>query len=285
MTCICPGSAELGSGLWRGTIATAVLLAAAMLPFVALFPEPPAFGRGAVAIVAAFVILATIGTSIRTNGTRRARIMRCAAKLLAITTAAIGLRILLSGMILSIPTPDLLPRLFDLRGEDIDGAFYYEVWLELWLVCALPVFLVAWTRRAARPPPGPPGQPFHAPTVLICLVGWAALAGAVLDGNRTAAFLASAVRVTGEIADDSAHPLIFFKTAEGAPVTFRQNGFVFRPQGAAIPVAYRSDDPQGTARADTVLVNWGSVVGLVWIGLGFALHPFFGFRATLRGGR
>ena len=190
-----------------------------------------------------------------------------------------------------VPTFDLLPKLFGLEGEDMDDAFIYETWLELWLAWGLVVLLAVQARRC-RPVPeplavwgrAPSDPPWNAATILLVLVGWGVLAGAVIDGHWTAAFLSNATHVTGEIADDEPHPLIRL-TADGAPVTFRQNGFVSRPVGAAVSVAYRSDDPAGTARADTFWANWSDVLGMVWVGLGFTLHPFFGFRGTFRGSR
>ena len=65
-----------GSGRLEGTVATGALLTVVSLPFVVGFPEPPAFGRGAVAVLAAFTVLATIGISYRTANLRRIRIMR-----------------------------------------------------------------------------------------------------------------------------------------------------------------------------------------------------------------
>ena len=193
--------------------------------------------------------------------------------------------------ILMLPTLDLLPKLFGLEGEDMNDAVIYETWLELWLVCGLVVLLAVQIRRR-RPVPEPPtpwghaptDPPWNAATILLVIVGWAVLGGAVLDGHWTAAFLSGATHVTGEIADDEPHPHIRF-IADGATVIFRQNGFVSRPAGAAIQVAYDSDDPAATARADTFWANWSKVLGMVWIGLGFTLHPFFGFRGTFRGSR
>lgn len=296
-----PNPAPFGSGRLEGTVIIGALLTAVSFPFVVGFPEPPAFGRGAVAILAAFAILTTIGISYRTTGTRRILIMRRAAMLLAVTVASIALRGMLSGGdILMLPTLDLLPKLFGLEGEDMDDAFIYETWLEIWLVCGLAVLLAVQARRrigpgarpTTRPAPdqptpwgaAPSDPPWNAATILLVLVGWVALAGAVLDGHRTAAFLSSATHVSGEIADDQSHPLIRF-TANGTSVIYRQNGFVSGPVGEVVPVAYQSDDPAGTARADTFWANWSEVLGMVWIGLGFTLHPFFGFRATFRGGR
>lgn len=43
--------------------AIGLLIAVSALPMVALFPEPPASGRGAADIVSAVAILATLGTS------------------------------------------------------------------------------------------------------------------------------------------------------------------------------------------------------------------------------
>ncbi len=89
----------------------------------------------------------------------------------------------------------------------------------------------------------------------------------------------------GTIADPQSHPIIRFATADGAVVEFRQNGDVSRPLGALVPVAYDPADPPGTARADTFWADWGDVLGLLWIGLGFTLLPLFGLRATFRAGR
>jgi hypothetical protein len=284
--------AAFGSGRLEGAVATGAVLTVVSLPFVVGFPEPPAFGHGAVAILAAFAVLSTTGISYRTTSARRIVIMRRAVMLLAVTVASIALRRMFSGDdILMLPTLDLLPKLFGLKGEDIDDAFIYETWLELWLACGLVVLLAAQLRRRRPVPESPTAwgrapldPPWNATTILLVLVGWAVLAGAVLDGHWTAAFLSSATRVTGEIADERPHPLIRF-IADGAPLTFRQNGFVSRPVGAAVPVAYQSDDPARTARVDTLWTNWSDVLGMVWVGLGFTLHPFFGFRGTFRGSR
>ncbi len=276
------------------TVATGVLLAASALPFVALFPEPPAFGREAIGIVATVAILATLGTSTRGTGTQRADIVRRAALVFVTTGVAIGLNILRARAgAFTVPTPDLLPRLFDLQGEDIDDAILYEVWLETWLACA--VIAVALARayrgRVGRAPPAAPETPAapHAPwnpaTILLMVIGCGALAGAVLEGHRSAAFLARAAHVGGTIASADSHPRIRFVTETGSVVEFTQNGSVSRPLGAEVPVAYDTRDPSGTARADTFWVNWSDVLGLLWVGAGFTLFPFFGFRATFRAGR
>ncbi len=92
--------------------------------------------------------------------------------------------------------------------------------------------------------------------------------------------MARAVRAAGMIANEDAHPLIRFTIGDGTVVTFRQNGGISRPVGAAVPVAYDPADPAGTAQADTLFAAWGEVVGFSWIGLGFTLFPFFGVRAA-----
>ena len=280
------------------TATIGLILVAAAFPLVVLFPEPPAFGRGAAGLAATVCVLATVGTAFRAGPAQRTRILCGAAILLAITVAAVTGNILLSGR-LTVPTVDLLPRLFGLEGEDIDDAVLYEAFVELWIGCALLAgiafgllrafrhgrssrsALVADPWAAAKAPP----QPWNAATIMLWLVGWGVLAGAVVDGHWTAAFLSSAVHVTGTIADPQPHPRIRFPTQDGTVVEFTQNGSVSRPLGAAVPVAYLPDDPSGTARADTFWVNWGDVLGLSWIGLGFTLLPFFGLRGTFRAGR
>ncbi len=52
--------------------------------------------------------------------------MRGSAAMLAVTWASLMLRNLVAGSVLIIPTMDLLPGLFGLRGEDVDGAFLFE---------------------------------------------------------------------------------------------------------------------------------------------------------------
>ena len=58
-----------------------------------------------------------------------------------------------------------------------------------------------------------------------------------------------------------------------------------RPLGAEVPVAYQTQDPKGTARADTFWADWSNMMGMLWIGLGFTLAPFFGSRAEFQAGR
>ncbi len=280
-------------------IAITVLLTLSAFPFVAFFPQPPAFGPAAAAIVAAFAIPAIAATAARAAAAAQATIMRRAFVVAAVTLAAFALMVLSAGHHTDIPTLDVLPKLFGLEGEDIDDAFLYEVWLEIWLACAATVLLATVLGRAFRratateaAQPGPWDQPpslprprWNGPTILVFLVGWGALVGAVVDGHGTAAFLSGSVHVVGTIADPRAHPVIQFTAADGTVVQFTQNGFVSRERGAAAPVAYGTENPAGTARADTFWANWSDVLGLVWIGLGFTLAPFFGFRAEFRAGR
>ena len=285
---------------WIDAAATGGLLVLAAPPFIILFPEPPAFGRGAAAMVADVAILAAVGTAWRAEQPRRSRILRRAAILLAITVAATGARILLADAGATVPTADMLPRVFHLQGEDVDDAVLYEVWAELWLACALLLagalrlihasHLARPRRRPARV--GRPWEPaaqamprWNVATVLLWLVGWATLVAAALDGHRTSAFLSSAVHVTGAVAEPQPHPRIRFTTTEGASVEFTQDGFVSRPLGAAVPVAYLPEDPAGSAKADTFWADWSDVLGLLWIGLSFTLFPFYGLRATFRPGR
>ena len=284
------------------TATTAVLAALATAPFVAFFPEPPAFGRRGVGIVMAVLILAMVGATFRAAQRRRRRFMASAALLLGITVGATTTCVLLAPNITAkVPTLDLLPGLFGLQGEDVDDAVLYEVWVELWLVCALVAAVIirqhrAKRRRPAHPaPPASPwdvmipqpkaAPPWNAATVLLWLVGWAVLAGAALEGHWTAKFLSRADHVTGSIADPQPHPRIRFTTLEGRAVEFTQNGSVSRALGAAVPAAYLEADPAGSARADTFSANWSDVLGLLWIGMGFTLFPFYGLRASFRVGR
>lgn len=59
-----------------------------------------------------------------------------------------GLNILIARTgALTIPTINLLPRLFGLQGDDIGDAVLYEAWLEVWLVCAVVVIGLDRTRQ------------------------------------------------------------------------------------------------------------------------------------------
>ncbi len=286
---------------WLEMMAIGLALAVSAFPFVALAPEPPAFGHGAALIVASVAILATMGTGWQAGTAQRAAILGRAAAMLTVTVAAAAIRYLIADHVLAVPTMDLLAKMFDLHGEDIDDAVLYEVWLEIWLTCAAVVLVARRLRRAVRPPrpakaarPGPWDRPdppavlkprWNAATIVMFLIGLGALGGAVMDGHWTAAFLSGSVHVTGTIADPQPHPIIRFTAQDGAVVQFRQNGFVSRPLGADIPVAYQTQDPAGTAQADTIWVNWSNMLGMLWIGLGFTMAPFFGFRAVFRAGR
>lgn len=278
---------------WAETAALGSMLALGAIPFVGLFPQPPAFGRGAAGIVAAFAIPAMMGTAFRATQPRRRRILGWAGILLTITAAAIAVRILLARTVeAKIPTLDILPALFGLEGEDIDDAVLYERWVEVWLGCALAASLVAALARGLRRPgpatppvPAVAAPPWNAATVLLWLLGWAVLGGAVLDGHWTAQFLAGAIHVPGTIADPQPHPTIRFTTVDGTVIEFTQNGYVSRPLGTAVPIAYLAANPAGSARADTFWANWSEVLGLAWVGLGFTVSPFYGLRAGFRAGR
>ena len=276
----------MSHGRLAGTTAIAGLLAATVTPLIVLFPDPPAFGPESLLLLAAFAIIATSATAWRTDRVGRRRILRRAGVLFGVTAATTVSSMALRGGVPSVPTLDLLPALFGLRGEDVDAAIRFEAWCELWLGWALIAALLA--RFLPRRPALPPEpwdvpirrRPWNAPTVLLWLVGWCAVAGAMAHGHRTAAFMARAAHATGTIANDDAHPLIRFTTGDGTTVTFRQNGGISRAVGAAVPVAYDPADPAGTAEADTIFAAWGEVVGFSWIGLGFTLFPFFGVRAA-----
>ena len=269
--------------------AVAGLLVAAAFPFVVLFPDPPAFGPQSLILVAAFAIIATLATAWRAEPDGRLRILRRACVLFGVTAAATGTSMALHGGIPLIPTPDLLPALFGLCGEDIDAAILFEAWCEMWLFWALlAIILIRCLPRRPAPVPPQPGPwhrsvqrlPWNAATVLLWAVGWCAMAGTVVQGHRTGALLARGDHAAGTIANDDAHPLIRFTTGDGTVVTFRQNGGISRAVGAAVPVAYDPADPAGTAQADTLFAAWSEVMGLAWIGLGFTLFPFFGMRAA-----
>jgi len=125
-----------------------LLLVGAALPFVALFPEPPAFGRAAAGIVAAVAILAVMGSCFSGGDGRAVRALRRAALLLITTLVAAGLRIVLAREGWGTPpTIDVLPGLLGLHGEDIDDAVLHEAWVELWLACGAGVVLLDWVRR------------------------------------------------------------------------------------------------------------------------------------------
>ncbi len=260
-----------------------------MTPFIVLFPDPPAFGPESLLLLAVFGVVATLATGWRAERPERGRILRRAGVLFGVTAAATVSSMALRGGVPAVPTLDLLPALFGLRGEDVDAVIRFEAWCELWLGWGLVATLLV-LRLLRRPAPVPPlRNPWHAPaqrlpwnaaTVLLCGVGWCAVAGTVVEGHRVAAFMARAAHAASTIANGDAHPLIRFSTGDGTTVTFRQNGGISRAVGAAVPVAYDPADPAGTARADTVFSAWGEVMGLAWIGLGFTLFPFFGARAA-----
>nr|WP_199040350.1 DUF3592 domain-containing protein [Dyella sp. ASV24] len=100
--------------------------------------------------------------------------------------------------------------------------------------------------------------------VVVTLIGALVLAWAL----QTAAFLARCNRTTGVIIENSGHPLIRFTTQAGASVQFVQNGGALGKPGAPMPVAYDPNDPADSARADTFFALWGSILGVLPVGLG-----------------
>ena len=286
---------------WVETAAAAGLFALAAAPFVVLFPDSAAFGTFGSGILTGTATLVMVGAASRAEPQRRREMLIAAAILLGITVTATVLNVILASMTVRLPTADLLVRLFGLEGEEVDDAILYERWVELWLACALvAAMLTAGLRRTTRMQPEsmkptspwdamrpltPTSRPWNAATFLLWLVGCGVLAGALVDGHRTADFLRRADHATGTIADPQDHPRIRFTTAGGTEVEFTQNGHISRVLGAAVPVAYLAADPAGTARADTFWANWSDVLGLLWIGGGFTLFPFYGMRAAFRAGR
>jgi len=119
-------------------------------------------------------------------------------------------------------------------------------------------------------------------TVALFVVGLIALGAAAWQGCSTAGFLGLAARASGEITTSSPRPVIRFVSEEGTTLEFRHRGFISRPSGAAVPIAYERHDPAGTARAATFWALWGNVLFLLPMGLGFTLLPLFGARAEFR---
>ncbi len=132
--------------------------------------------------------------------------------------------------------------------------------------------------RSSRPPR-------TAAAWLMIVLGAIALVAALALGWRTAAFLSHAAHATAYVSDPTPHPRLRFALADGHEVEFTQNGYVSRPRGAAVPVAYDPRDPAGTAQAATFWASWGTPLGLLWIGLGFVLLPLFGVRVEFKPGR
>ena len=122
-------------------------------------------------------------------------------------------------------------------------------------------------------------------TAAMVVAGLAALGVSAWQGYGTATFLGQASRAAGTVVDRSGRPVIRFVTEGGAAVEFGQSGFVIRPIGAAVPVAYEPHDPAGTARPATFWALWGGALWLLPTGLGFTLLPLFGAKAAWRLGR
>lgn len=285
---------------WLETAALAGLCAMAAAPFVALFPDPPAFGPAGAAILAGTAILAVIGVAARAEPWRRRHMLTPAAILLGTTIASIGLNAVLAATTMRLPTADLMVRLFGLKGEEVDDAVLYERWVELWLACAsVAALLTTGLRRPLRPRPGRT-SPASPGTVTRANRGAAALDrrhGPALAyrmrcaGQRTARGASNGRLPTPcrsyhrrhrRSATASSHPV---NDGQRQVIESTQNGAVSLPARASVPVAYLATDPEGSAQADTVWVNWSTVLGLLWIGGGFRLFPFYGVRAAFRAGR
>ncbi|ULU23881.1 DUF3592 domain-containing protein [Dyella terrae] len=112
--------------------------------------------------------------------------------------------------------------------------------------------------------------------VAVSVVATVVLAWALVQTYQTAVFLARCSRTTGVIIENSGHPLILFTTEAGASVQFVQNGGAVGKPGAPMPVAYDPSDPMGSARADTFFALWGSILGVLPIGLGCLAVVFLG---------
>lgn len=117
----------------------------------------------------------------------------------------------------------------------------------------------------------------------IVVAGACVLLFCAFQARRTARFLAHATRTMGVITEATAHPRIGFKVADGISVEFVQNGFVSRPQGSAVPVAYDPANPASTAVVATFWPLWGAALWGLPAGLGFTLLPLAG--ATFSWGR
>jgi hypothetical protein len=115
-----------------------------------------------------------------------------------------------------------------------------------------------------------------APTRLLFGVGLVLLSVTVWQVDRTARFLSGATRTMGVVVASTPHPRISFSTPDGRSISFIQNGFISRPAGAAVPVAYEARDPAGTAVAATFWTLWGTALWMLPAGLGFTIFPLFG---------
>lgn len=124
---------------------------------------------------------------------------------------------------------------------------------------------------------------FHPPTAFMFAAGLAALGVTGWQVRATAVFSNRAVHATGVIVEPTPHPRIRFAATDGTLFTFTQNGFVSRPPGAEVPIAFDPRDPGGTAQAWTFWTSWGTALWLLPAGLGFTLLPLFGYRAGVRG--
>jgi hypothetical protein len=120
----------------------------------------------------------------------------------------------------------------------------------------------------------------RAAATVAAVLGWALLGLTAWQAANTALFLSRATRATGVVEDPAPHPVIRFALPDGTAVRFRQNGLVFRPAGAAVPVAYEPRHPAATARAASFWPLWGTALWLLPAGLGFVLLPRLGFHVA-----
>ncbi len=126
---------------------------------------------------------------------------------------------------------------------------------------------------------------WNAATVLMMLLGAAALGFAAWQGGEAARFLAGASRATGTVVAEGRDPVIRFPLAAGGAAEFRAGDGRLRAAGDAVPVAFRAEDPGGTARVASFWALWGLALLPLPMGLGFLLLPLFGARAEWRPGR
>ena len=91
---------------------------------------------------------------------------------------------------------------------------------------------------------------------------------------RTASFLHHASRADGVIVAASPHPSVRFSNSTGHQTEFVQNGFVSRPLGSTVPVAYDPRDPAQTARVVTFWTTWGSAAWLLPFGAAATFSPW-----------
>ena len=131
----------------------------------------------------------------------------------------------------------------------------------------------------------PSDKPWNVPTIHMFGVGCLFLVAAAWSIRSTIDFQSHAIHVCGLISSPHAHPRIRFTTLDGTVAEFQTHVGGEAVLGDSVPVVYLPEDPEGTARADSVWAIWPEPLGFAWIGLGFTLLPAFGMRAEFRGGR